>query len=163
MIRKLFIQLIRLGIGNEVDGLDGDVCWPEVLALARNQGLTAIIYDGLNRLIQEGRLPEKWEIDDVTKTKLIGTVINAYEQRYKLYSCAISEMARFYNSRGYKMMVLKGYASSRDYPIPEHRPTGDIDIWQFGKYKECDTAIETEKGIIVNCRILRQENLEELL
>lgn len=38
-------------------------------------------------------------------------------------------------------MVLKGYACSIDWPKPEHRPCGDIDIWLFGKQKEADAAL----------------------
>lgn len=47
-------------------------------------------------------------------------------------------------------MVLKGYACSLDWPKPEHRPCGDIDIWQFGKQKEADRLIAREKGIKVD-------------
>ena len=38
-------------------------------------------------------------------------------------------------------MLLKGYACSIDWPKPEHRPSGDIDIWLFGKQKEADAAL----------------------
>jgi hypothetical protein len=47
-------------------------------------------------------------------------------------------------------MVLKGYACSVNWPIPEHRPCGDIDIWLFGKQKEADSILEREKGLIVD-------------
>ena len=71
----------------------------------------------------------------------IGEVLQGYEYRYELYRRAIAEMAQFYNSHGFKMMVLKGYACSLDWPKPEHRPTGDIDIWQFGEQKAADAAL----------------------
>ena len=48
------------------------------------------------------------------------------------------------------MMVLKGYACAIDWPKPEHRPCGDVDIWQFGKQKEADTVLSQEKGIKVD-------------
>lgn len=44
-------------------------------------------------------------------------------------------------------MVLKGYACSLNWPKPEHRPCGDIDIWLFGKQKEADVLLAKEKGI----------------
>lgn len=47
------------------------------------------------------------------------------------------------------MMVLKGYACSLDWPKPVHRPCGDIDIWQFGKQKDADAALEAEKPVQV--------------
>lgn len=48
------------------------------------------------------------------------------------------------------MMVLKGYACSLDWPKPNHRPCGDIDIWQFGDYKEADAILSSEKGIKID-------------
>ena len=43
-------------------------------------------------------------------------------------------------------MVLKGYACSLDWPKPEHRPCGDIDIWQFGMQKEADETLRQAQG-----------------
>lgn len=71
----------------------------------------------------------------------IGETLQGYEYRYELYQRAIAELAEFYNSHGFKMMVLKGYACSLDWPKPEHRPCGDIDIWLFGQQREADAAL----------------------
>lgn len=76
--------------------------------------------------------------------------MQSYEARFRSYEKSIAELACFYNSHGYKMMVLKGYACSLDWPRPEHRPCGDIDIWQFGKQKESDKAVASEKGIRID-------------
>ena len=73
-----------------------------------------------------------------------------FEQRYELYCEAIAEMVEFYNTHHYKMMVLKGYTCSLDWPKPEHRPCGDIDIWLFGKQKEADALLVKEKGIKID-------------
>ena len=59
-------------------------------------------------------------------------------------------MAALYNAHGLKMMVLKGFACSLDWPRPEHRPCGDIDIWQFGHYREGDKLVAAEKGIEID-------------
>lgn len=80
----------------------------------------------------------------------IGEVLQGYEYRYELYKRAIAEMAGFYNSHGYKMMILKGYACALGWPKPEHRPCGDIDIWLFGKQKEADADLTKEKGVIID-------------
>lgn len=47
-------------------------------------------------------------------------------------------------------MVLKGYACSLGWPKPNHRPCGDIDIWQFGKQKDADALLSSEKGIKID-------------
>ena len=47
-------------------------------------------------------------------------------------------------------MVLKGYACSLNWPKPNHRPCGDIDIWLFGKQKEADVLLAKAKGIQID-------------
>ena len=37
-----------------------------------------------------------------------------------------------------------------DWPKPEYRPVGDMDIWQFGKQKEADAVLAKEKGIKID-------------
>jgi len=44
------------------------------------------------------------------------------------------------------MMLLKGLACGVDWPRPEHRPYGDIDIYLFGKQKEADEALRQAQG-----------------
>jgi len=113
-------------------------------ALAERQGLSAVILDGIERLPDTQRPPKELLL------QWIGETLQSYEYRYELYRRAIAELAGFYRDHGLKMMVLKGYVCSLDWPKPEHRPCGDIDIWQFGKQKEGDSLLETEKGIKVD-------------
>lgn len=134
--------MIRLGTGKETkpnvilpkDKID----WEALKALANEQGLLAVVLDGLDRLNADGVV-----VDMPKKVRLewIGEVLQGYEYRYELYRRAIAEMAGFYNSQGFKMMVLKGYACSLDWPKPEHRPCGDIDIWQFGQQEAADAVL----------------------
>lgn len=118
--------------------------WDALMDLATRQGLSAIVLDGLDKL-SEGQCPPK-----SLMLQWIGQVLQSYEYRYEQYRRTIAEMARFFNEHGLKMMVLKGYACGLNWPIPEHRPCGDIDIWLFGKSREADMLLEREKGIGVN-------------
>lgn len=144
-----FFSLVRRGIGNDGTVLSDTVDWRAVEALAQQQGLSAIVLDGVEAFRNDGLpascLPEKKQL-----TRWIGQVLQGYEHRYELYRRVIAEMAGFYNSHGYRMMVLKGYACSMTWPKPEHRPLGDIDIWQFGDYKKADALLASKKGIIVD-------------
>jgi hypothetical protein len=118
--------------------------WSYIQALAERQGLSAIIVDGVERLPENKRPPKP------VLLQWIGEVLQGYEYRYELYKRAIAELSAFYNAHGYKMMVLKGYGCSLNWPKPEHRTSGDIDIWQFGRQKEADAALVKEKGIEVD-------------
>lgn len=131
-----FLGLVRLGIGHSdnIDYPDG-VDWVRLKALAGNQGLSAVILDALNK---DGSNP----IPVKMKLEWIGEVLQLYELRYRQYEKAINNLSGWYNRHGFRMMVLKGYACSLDWPKPEHRPCGDIDIWLFGQQKEADAALE---------------------
>lgn len=149
-MKDAFLRLVRLGLGHSADALLDRVDWVELQTLTWRQGLSAVVLDGLDVLVSEGRLPRDLDLEPMQKKMWIGQVLQNYEYRYELYRRAIAEMAAFYNAHGFRMMVLKGYACSLDWPNPEHRPTGDIDIWQFGRYREADAALASEKGISVD-------------
>lgn len=138
-----FLSLVRMGIGHR-DVLPDVVDWQAIKLLADKQGLTAIVADGIEQLSNTKRPPKDLLL------QWIGEVFQSYENRHKIYQRAIAELAGWYNAHGYKMMVLKGYACSINWPKPEHRPCGDIDIWLFGKQKEADALLAQEKGVKVD-------------
>ena len=47
-------------------------------------------------------------------------------------------------------MLLKGYGLSLCYPVSEHRPCGDIDIWLFGRQQEADKLMRRYLGITID-------------
>lgn len=139
---EFFLSLVRLGIGNSNKALMlEDADWEALETLAAEQGLMAILVDGVERL-HEGPRPPK-----IMLLQWIGETLQEFEYRYEQYRKAIAELAAFYNEHGFKMMLLKGYACSLDWPKPEHRPCGDIDIWQFGQFKEADAVLEASLKI----------------
>lgn len=141
-VSKGFIQLIRLGIGHPAGNLPESLDLAAVKALAEKQGLSAVVLDGLNEVrskrsdVRSNFLQEK-----ILLAEWIGEVYQFYEQRYEQYLQSISSLAKFYNSHGFKMMILKGYACSLDWPKPNHRPCGDIDIWLFNQQVAADKEL----------------------
>lgn len=133
-----------MGIGHQVFNPSSGFDWTAIKALATRQGLDAIVIDGIERLPESQRPPKEKLLE------WIGEVLQGYEYRFETYRRTIAEMANFYNSHGYQMMILKGYACALDWPKPEHRPCGDIDIWLFGKQKEADADLTKEKRIIID-------------
>lgn len=133
--QEVLLQLVRLGIGHSKGDLPDVTSWGQIEALALQQGLSAIIVDGVEHLPKSQRPPKEILL------QWIGNTLQSYEYRYELYRIAIAEMGAWYNTHGFKMMVLKGYACGLDWPKPEHRPCGDIDIWQFGQQKDADEAL----------------------
>lgn len=143
-LQASFLSLVRLGIGKSSQGILNDTDWSAVEELARKQGLLTLLVDAVNQSDKVDALPF------ATKLAWIGEVVQGYERVFVLYRKAVTELAAFYNARGFKMMVLKGYVCSLNWPRPEHRPCGDIDIYLFGKYKEADGALTRELGIKID-------------
>lgn len=142
--KTAFLSLVRLGIGHDVTDALIVPDWSAVQALATRQGLAAVLLDGIDRLPETERPPKALLL------QWIGETIQSYEYRYELYRRAIAELASFFNGHNFKMMILKGYACGLNWPKPEHRPCGDIDIWLFGKQKEVDDLLEKEKRINID-------------
>ncbi len=140
--KESFLCLIRLGIGKSTGArIDEDLDWAIIEKLAFQQGLSAVILDGIEML------PDRKRPSQELLLEWIGEVLQDYENRYAQYKKAIGSLAVFYNRNGFKMMVLKGYACSLDWPKPEHRPCGDIDIWQFGQQKDADETLQKPSRI----------------
>lgn len=143
-LQESFIKIIRLGIGHYTEVLSDPVDWNEIQVLAERQGLAAVLVDVIEQIPDDQRPPKDLLL------QWIGEALQSYEYRYELYRRTIAELAGFYREHGIKMMILKGYACSLDWPKPEHRPCGDIDIWLFGKQKEADDLINKEKNIKID-------------
>lgn len=140
-----FLSLVRLGIGNASRAqVSENNNWEEIEALGARQGLSAVIVDGIEKLPMEKRPPQNLLL------QWIGETLQNYEYRYESYKKAIGCLAGFYNHHGFKIMVLKGFACGLEWPKPEHRPYGDIDIWQFGKQKEADAVLTGNTGVRID-------------
>lgn len=147
-LKETFLSLVRLGIGHGATPQLCSVDWTSVKKLADRHGLSAVVLDGLNEVLESNyRLSS---LNSQFKLSWIGEVMQSYEVRYQSYEKAISSFAGWHNSHGFKMMVLKGYACALYWPKPNHRPCGDIDIWQFGEQKEADVALAKEKDIKID-------------
>lgn len=147
---SLILQLVRIGIGHGLGPVPPTIDWEKIHAQASEQGVTAIVWDAVLKLYDQGLLTDGRHLEVLLKKQWIGTVLQGYEQKYEDYRKAIGKLAYFYNHHRFRLMVLKGYGLSLNYPVPEHRPCGDIDIWAFGKYQEADAIVEKELGIPID-------------
>ena len=143
-IKQDFLQLVKLGIGHSRTATLSVNDWSAIEALATKQGLLGVLIDAIEQIPEPQRPPKQilllW----------IGEVMEGYEKRFLVYRSSLAELAAFYDSHGYKMMVLKGYACGLNWPKIEHRPYGDIDIWLFGEQKKADAMMASEKGIYID-------------
>ncbi len=152
---EILLYLLRLASGTDgelyydLSALSSDV-WKEVIALSFRQGVPAIAVDGLNIYVE--RHPGvRLELDSPVllreKFEWFGAVLTA-EKQYSLYSEVIADLSGLYSEGGVRMMLLKGYGLSLDYPCPNHRQTGDIDVFLSDSQK--GDELISRKGFQVN-------------
>ena len=143
-IHNNLFSILRMGINRPNSLFPNVLDWTNIHTLFEQQGLSAVFLDGIEKIPSSQRPPKELIIE------WIGEVLQSYEHRFEMYCRTIAEIAAFYREHNIKMMVLKGYACSQDWPKPEHRPCGDIDVWLFGEQKRADIILSKEKGIRVD-------------
>lgn len=122
-ILDLFLHLLRLGIGAESEMVVPEhIDWPALHALAEQQGLLAVVMDGIDKIPTSSR-PQRKDI-----LQWIGMTIQQ-ESQYAVQQKAEAEMALLFHSKGIRTYVLKGAVVSECYPKPEHRTSVDMDCF----------------------------------
>ena len=117
--------------------------WREIYDLSSVQGVLAQAWDGMQLLPEAMRPPRALRLQWAVNVERI-------EKVYRRQERAIARLAAFYREHAIPMMLLKGYGLSLFYPVPEHRPCGDIDIWLFGRQPEADKLVAREWGVPVD-------------
>ncbi len=147
-IEQLLLSLVRIGVkkGKALTPGVEKVDWDEVFSMAERQGVAAIALDGINRCFEDGLA---LNLDFETKMEWIGAV-SQQEEVYKQHEKNIQDLASWYKKHEIRMMVLKGYGLSLNYPIPNHRSPGDIDIYLFGDWKKADKLMHDELDIEID-------------
>ncbi len=145
--QKVLIELVKYGLGlSDKLLLSNNVNWEELFQLAFEHRVCAIALDGIQRCYDNGC---SIDIDEDTKLDWISE-IKFQEADYIQQKKAIVSLAHFYHQHEIKMMVLKGYSLSLNYPKPSHRNCCDLDIYLFGNQKRADELLEKELGIKVD-------------
>lgn len=146
--KEIFLlHLLQFCMYEKVEECEVDIChdidWHAVYVIAIRQGVSAIVLDGI------GRLPVDVRPSKPILLQWIGQA-TMMEQMYAKHRGIISSLASVFAKDGIRMLLLKGFGCSLCYPKPEHRPTGDIDVYLFGKKDEADALVEKELGVKVH-------------
>lgn len=144
---KSLLYLLQLGLSGKIKesviDIKYDIDWYTVYTLALRQGVSAILLDAIGLLPSETRPPKPVLMQWICQATMMELMYAKHRER-------IVELADFYKQNGIRMLLLKGYGCSLCYPKPEHRPTGDLDVYLFGKQEEADILVEKQLGIKVH-------------
>ena len=153
----ILLGLVRLEIGNEKKFTVPDtVDWRALVNLAFEQGVAAIAVDGLQKLYEPNPSLEldldKLEFEGL-KYELFGLCLNAEQNSAKQLG-VIEKLSSLYNVQSIPMLLMKGYGLSLNYPVPNHRASGDIDIYLYGNGDKGDQLAKDSFG----CEVKQNED-----
>ena len=133
-----FFQLLRSGLKPDcAPAVSGEISareWDDIFRMAADQGVCAVIGDGMERLPEELRPPRELRLRWALTAE-------RQEKRYRRQQEKAAKMAAVFAENGIRLLLLKGLGLSRDYPVPAHRECGDIDIYLFGASDEGDRLL----------------------
>ena len=143
-----FFRLIRSGAGlgaapvsDTADTAVTPGSWERIYRMAADHGLSAVVWDGICRLPAAQQPPRETRIRWALSAEKL-------EERYRHQQQTASKLAARFSEEGLRMLLLKGLGLSRDYPLPEHRECGDIDIYLYGQSDKGDRVLH--EGDIVS-------------
>lgn len=140
---RALLLLLRMAVREEVVDLPADIDWREIKERAFRQGVGGIVFDVVEKLPAGQRPPKEVVLE------WMGMVMRM-ERMYEHHRQVIAGLAAFYAEMGVRMLLLKGYGLSLAWPVPKHRPTGDIDIFLFGKQQEADERLQSRFGVEID-------------
>lgn len=129
--------------------------WEKTCDVADRQGLSALFLDAIQ---QDKVLSARIASSDEQKKRMLRMfgVSLQMERQYARYEEAVKRLSAFAAECGLRIVVLKGYGVSLNYPAPEHRSCGDIDVyvipsdWKTCGYGLLNEAVRQKMGITVD-------------
>lgn len=150
---QILFQSLNAALGDDIlHDINPDEVDPPNLdtlfKLAKSQGVMALTMDGLNFDLKslDKELWLSWNMS-----------VKRVENRYARQREVLKELGVLFRSYGIELMVLKGIGTSMHYPRPEHRESGDIDIYLMGDYGKGNEIIES-MGIEVDKKGKKHSN-----
>ena len=130
------LLLISVGRADSLEKAPTPEVWGTLFAMARQQSMLAILYEGILRLPDDQRPPK--ELMDKWKqlTELTAGI-------YRRHQKQIEQLKPILEQLGLRGCILKGTGLGSLYPKPERRLCGDIDLWVEGSHRSIIKAFES--------------------
>lgn len=150
-LENIFIELVRVSIGTSdcVSRTPSASEWDKLYKLAEKHSLVGVCFVGLQHL--GGDADDGYAKIGMSEPQYLNWMGVAAEiqQENMYHSEFIAKLAKFYESEGLGMMLLKGLGLSQYNPEPQMRKAGDVDIYLFSDsvsdapaWKRGDEAVE---------------------
>ena len=138
--QKYFFTLLRHALaGSRLTSDDAEQLrtadWQAIYQMAARQGLLAVLWDVVAQLPKECLPPRELKLRWALSAEGIA-------ERYGRQRAVAAELAERWSEAGLRPFVLKGFAVSRYYPVPEHRECGDFDCFLGAGRDKADEVAE---------------------
>lgn len=126
---KIMLELLRAAVLNRKPQITQDyrIDWDGLMDLALDQGLIALVWDGICMLPNELLPPRQYSINWALSAQ---EIVEGYKQKSEV----LDDMIKICNENDMRLLLLKGFCLANLYPKPESRPFGDLDIFLFDDY-----------------------------
>ena len=145
---EIFLELIKVGLWGKtlpIPPLEGeafnlaDIDWEGVYQHAVAQTMVGVVADGMAAVgMKELQVPKE------VKLKTLQQVMRIEEGNEKMNALLI-QLYKVLRKRGLEPWLLKGQGVAQCYPKPNHRQSGDIDLF-FLSTADYEKAVE-----LLNC------------
>ena len=140
-----FLELLRAGLWGIAPDLDDfrseNTDWRAVLRIASEQTMVVVVADGIEMLPEE-LWPSKEAILKLAVMRL------RTESAHRLLNSTIAQIVTALDAAGVQSVLLKGQGLARNYPVPELRQCGDIDLYvgeeNYARVHELLVPVATE-------------------
>lgn len=120
-----FLSLLRLGIGESDISIylsQNEIDWFSILNNAKKQSVIGVIADGINKLPDEIQ-------PSITISRQFFSYVLSIEKKNKLLNEDLVNIFKVLREGELTAVLLKGEVVAQNYPIPNHRQSGDIDLY----------------------------------
>lgn len=124
-LEPVFFTLLRSAIWNTTPELKEEITasmWNDILAISKEQTAQGIIFDAIAKLPATSRPPKELVIKWITIQKTV-------EKQNIIMNNEVISVIDKLEKTGIKPYLLKGQGVAQNYPIPQHRICGDIDLY----------------------------------
>lgn len=120
--------------------------WQKFIEIANEASVTGMAFESVHKL-PKGTIP----IDVFVK---MGEFTKETEAKHLAQEVILGKLSKQYESMGAEMIQLKGAGLSMNYPVPQHRFGGDIDI--FTRQKGTITEGYSNSWDMINKAMIKQ-------
>lgn len=139
-INKLFFELIRVAIGNQVclSHTPNADEWGELYEVAKKQSLVGVCFAGVQKLQMQRQCPP-----EMLYLQWMGMAAKI-QQRNEAINRQCFELQERFKNDGFKSCILKGQGNAENYgDIAMLSQSGDIDIWVDGGFEKIKLYIQS--------------------